>query len=72
MLIPKIIRAGAERAKLSPRETDVVALIAQGATWKGAAATLGISIHTLETHMIRIRGKLGASSTPHVLFLIVS
>ena len=51
VLIPKIIRAGAERAKLSPRETEIVALLAEGAIWKGAAGTLGIWIpHPGDAH----------------------
>lgn len=48
--------------RLTPREREVVALIARGYTYKETAADLGISVKTLENHMHNIFGKLGVAS----------
>lgn len=44
---------------LTPRETDVLRLIARGHTNRQAAEVLGISVRTVETHRANIMGKLG-------------
>ena len=44
---------------LSPRETDVLRLIARGHSNKEIAARLSISIKTVETYKARAAGKLG-------------
>jgi HD-GYP domain-containing protein (c-di-GMP phosphodiesterase class II) len=61
--------AGAERPKrvsgpagLTPREVEVLVLIARGATTAGVARRLGISGKTAGTHIERIYTKTGASS----------
>jgi two-component system response regulator NreC len=46
--------------KLTPREIDVLRLIAQGYTNRQAAEILTISVRTVETHRANIMGKLGA------------
>jgi len=43
---------------LSPREREVLQLIAEGKTTKEVAATLFISHKTVESHRQRIMGKL--------------
>jgi two-component system response regulator NreC len=43
---------------LTPRETEVLCLIAQGYTNRQAADEMGISVRTVETHRANIMGKL--------------
>jgi DNA-binding CsgD family transcriptional regulator len=47
-------------AKLSPRERELVTLVAQGRTDADIAAQLYISIRTVRSHLDRIRDKTGA------------
>lgn len=47
---------------LTSREQQVVALVCQGYTNADIATRLGISIHTVGTHMLNIRGKLDLHS----------
>ncbi len=49
--------------ELSKRESDVLKLIVNGAGNKDIADTLHISVRTVETHRLRIKKKLGATST---------
>ena len=48
---------------LSKRESDVLKAIVNGAGNKDIADTLHISVRTVETHRLRIKKKLGATST---------
>ncbi|EKO3487509.1 MULTISPECIES: response regulator [Vibrio] len=48
---------------LSKRESDVLKAIVSGCGNKDIADTLHISVRTVETHRLRIKKKLGASST---------
>ena len=43
----------------SPRQVEVLALVAQGMTGKEAAARLGITKHTVDLHLLAIYKKLG-------------
>ena len=45
---------------LTPRELDVLALIAEGASNKAIARTLGISVHTVKFHIASLLDKLDA------------
>lgn len=47
---------------LSPREREVLALLAGGATNADAGAALGISPQTVRTHVANLLGKLGVNS----------
>lgn len=49
-------------AGLTPREVEVLVLIARGASAKQVASSLGISVKTAGTHIERIYTKTGASS----------
>jgi HD-GYP domain-containing protein (c-di-GMP phosphodiesterase class II)/DNA-binding CsgD family transcriptional regulator len=49
-------------AGLTPREVEVLTLIARGASTRQVAGTLGISLKTAATHIERIYTKTGASS----------
>jgi DNA-binding CsgD family transcriptional regulator len=48
--------------RLAPRETEALALIAQGFTQAQAAVRMGVSATTVDTYMRRIRHKLGAGN----------
>ena len=52
----------AEEKALSPRETDVVILVAKGMTNKEIAHSLSLSIHTVITHRRNIARKLDIHS----------
>jgi DNA-binding CsgD family transcriptional regulator len=48
--------------KLSRREIDVLRLIARGYTYASSAARLGLSAHTVASHIKKIYRKLGVHS----------
>lgn len=52
--------SGIER--LTPREREVTTLVARGFSYKEVAASLGISVKTLENHVAHIFAKLGLAS----------
>jgi DNA-binding NarL/FixJ family response regulator len=51
-----------ERAQLTPRELEVLAAMANGASNKAIARQLGISFHTVKFHVAAILAKLDAES----------
>lgn len=53
---------GEGRTSLTPREREVLQLLAEGASSKDVAARLGIAVRTAETHRARIMAKLDAHS----------
>ncbi len=55
-------RRRAGPAGLTPREIEVLTLIARGASTRQAARALGITAKTAETHIERIYAKTGAST----------
>jgi DNA-binding CsgD family transcriptional regulator len=57
---PTVI-AGSGGADLSPRELDVLALLAEGASNKAIARQLGISVHTVKFHVGSLLDKLDAT-----------
>jgi DNA-binding NarL/FixJ family response regulator len=66
---------GAEDAELiealTPRETEVLELLAEGLSNKGIAARLGISDQTVKFHVAAISGKLGAHNRTEAVRLAV-
>jgi DNA-binding NarL/FixJ family response regulator len=54
--------AATPREPLTPREREVLALLAEGLANKAIAARLGISEHTAKFHVNAILGKLGVES----------
>lgn len=53
---------GVARPSLSPREAEVLALLAEGAPNKVIARRLDISVHTAKFHVAAILTKLGAAN----------
>jgi DNA-binding CsgD family transcriptional regulator len=53
--------AGDSACDLTPRERDVLALMAEGASNKAIARQLGISVHTAKFHVGSILDKLDAT-----------
>ncbi len=49
------------RSSLTPRETEVLRLVAMGQPNKAIARELGIELGTVKSHMAAIMGKLGAA-----------
>jgi DNA-binding NarL/FixJ family response regulator len=52
----------APASPLSPRERDVLELVAQGYTNQQIASRFGVSVKTIETHRARLTEKLGLRS----------
>ena len=52
---------------LTPRENEVLQLLAEGRSNKSIAARLGISEHTAKFHVNAILGKLGAATRTEAL-----
>ncbi|MET9498302.1 helix-turn-helix transcriptional regulator [Streptomyces sp. NPDC006552] len=49
-------------APITPREKQVLSLLAEGLTYGSIARRLGISPHTVDTHLRRLREKTGAAN----------
>ncbi len=62
--------AGPAAAGLSERELDVARMVLAGSTHKEIGAQLYISPKTVEHHVARIRGKLGATSRAELLAML--
>ncbi len=59
---PIHVERGISPGQLSPREREIVQLLAEGKSNKEVADILGISVKTVETHRARIMGKLDLHS----------
>ncbi len=53
---------GRRRPALTPREREVLQLLAEGKSTKAIASTLGLSTKTVENHRKQLRDKLGLHS----------
>ncbi|MEW2155427.1 LuxR C-terminal-related transcriptional regulator [Streptomyces sp. NPDC007189] len=60
------VRATDERLRLTVRESTVAELVAEGLTNRQIAERLGLSVHTVATHLDRIRDKLGLRSRTQI------
>jgi DNA-binding NarL/FixJ family response regulator len=63
----QLSRKDSSEGSLSSRERNVVQLIAEGHTNKSVAATLNVSVKTVETHRASAMRKLGISSTAELV-----
>lgn len=53
---------------LSPKETEVLALVARGFSYGETAGLLNISVHTVHSHVRNIYGKLSVSSKTEAVY----
>jgi DNA-binding NarL/FixJ family response regulator len=60
------------RLLLTPREEQVVALVADGLTNRGVAVELGLSEHTIKKYLLRIFDKVGISSRVELVLYAMS
>ena len=51
-----------ELDRLTPREREIIALLAKGCLYKEIATQLGISPSTVRAHLHAVYGKLGVKS----------
>lgn len=66
MQIDDVAAAHSELEALTPKEREVMNLIARGYRYREVASELNISVKTLETHMKHIFDKLGVASRHEV------
>ncbi len=81
MIHPQITKTFIEEARLgdatsgttplSKREREILQRVADGATTKQVAADLGISPHTVKTHLERIFEKLGANDRAQAVAIAI-
>lgn len=57
------LKSAADRKRLTPRERQVVKLVAEGNTNNAIADLLGVSIKTVQTHRLAAMRKVGAKSS---------
>lgn len=62
-----ILTVAASASRLSPRETSVLRLVAEGCTDAEIATRLMISIKTVHSHLDKIRDKTGARRRPELI-----
>jgi two-component system response regulator FixJ len=72
-LMPEILSLQLRgRNRLTPREREVLALTASGASNKEAGRRLGIATRTVEVHRGRIMDKLGARNAADLVRIVLS
>ena len=66
-------RTGAEDSYelLSPREREILQLVAEGKSSKEIANLLNLSVHTVETHRARVMQKLNLRGIPELTLYAV-
>jgi DNA-binding NarL/FixJ family response regulator len=62
---------GAKSTPLSKREREILQKVADGATTRQVASDLGISPHTVKTHLERIFEKLGANDRAQAVAIAI-
>ena len=69
----KLERAGSEDSYelLSPREREILQLVAEGKSSKEIANLLNLSVYTVETHRAKLMQKLSLRSVPEVILYAV-
>ncbi|MER5733579.1 helix-turn-helix transcriptional regulator [Streptomyces sp. NPDC002138] len=64
--------AEAPATALAPREEEALRHIAAGCTYVQTARSMGLSKHTVDAYLRRIRAKLGINTTAEMVRLAVS
>ena len=69
----KLQRTGAEDSYelLSPREREILQLVAEGKSSKEIAALLNLSVYTVETHRAHVMQKLNVHGIPELILYAV-
>lgn len=62
----------ARLSSLTPRELEVLHHVARGRSVKAAAALMGVTVHTVDTHKRRCFAKLGVQQQAHAVALATS
>jgi DNA-binding CsgD family transcriptional regulator len=57
---------GATRPRVSPAELRVLSALVQGLSQKEMAHRLGLGRTTVQFHLVRLRGRLGARTVPQL------
>lgn len=70
-LLPKLTRSSGPTVELTPREQDVLELLAEGKSNAAIAADLFVSVHTVRNHVANLSAKLGAHSKLEALSIAV-
>lgn len=70
-LLPKLTRAPGPHVVLTPREQDVLAMLAQGLPNAAIAAELAVSVNTVRNHVANLSAKLGAHSKLEALSIAI-
>jgi DNA-binding NarL/FixJ family response regulator len=70
-LLPKLTRNGGPSVDLTPREQDVLELLAEGKSNAAIAESLFVSVHTVRNHVANLSSKLGAHSKLEALSIAV-
>jgi PAS domain S-box-containing protein len=68
----QIESAGGNGLRLTPREREVVRLVALGANTRGIATELSLSPETVRTHVRNAMSKTGAHTRAHLVALVIS
>jgi DNA-binding NarL/FixJ family response regulator len=71
--VRKLRRSGGEDSYdlLTPREREILQLVAEGKSNKDVANLLNLSVYTVETHRSNIMGKLNLKSVPELILYAV-
>ncbi len=59
-------------SSLTPRELEVLSHVARGRSVRSAAALMGVTVHTVDTHKRRCFAKLGVQQQAHAVALATS
>lgn len=57
---------------LTPREREILAQLPGGATYQAIARRLGLSPHTVDTYLRRVRSKTGLTNRTQLVVLALS
>ena len=60
--LPRLQRESEARGSLTPREREVLELVAQGLSNKAIASELSLRLNTVRNHVQNVLNKLGAHS----------